>query len=107
MWAWGILKDSVRILLEMVPKGMDLEEIQNNLKSKFPQILEIYDMHLWTITSNMLIFSAYIKLSEEIITNGMYDEHISEITQYLEDEYNIVHSTIQITSKYVEGCVDI
>ncbi|MHA2123094.1 MAG: cation diffusion facilitator family transporter, partial [Promethearchaeota archaeon] len=40
-WAWGILRDSTRILLEMSPKGMDIEEINRSLKAKFPEIIEI------------------------------------------------------------------
>ncbi len=103
-WAYGILKDSTRILLEMAPKGMNIDTITEDLKIKFPEINEIYDVHLWTIIPDMLIYSAHIKLNNELITINQED-FISKINDYLLKNYKIIESTIQISPEdAVEAC---
>ena len=103
-WAYGILKDSTRILLEMAPKGMNIDTITEDLKTKFPEINEIYDVHLWTIIPDMLIYSAHIKLNIELITINQED-FILKINEYLLKNYKIIESTIQISPEdAVEAC---
>jgi len=97
-WAYGILRESTRILLEIAPKGIDIDKISEDLKDNFPEITELYDAHLWTIIPEMLIYSAHIKLNHNIITENQ-EEYISKINEYLSKKYNIIESTIQILSK--------
>jgi cobalt-zinc-cadmium efflux system protein len=103
-WAYGILRDSTRILLEMAPKGMNIDTISEDLKTKFPEILEIFDVHLWTIIPNMLIFSAHLKLEKEMLKSNQ-EEFISQINNYLSKNYQIIESTLQIVPlEAVEAC---
>jgi cobalt-zinc-cadmium efflux system protein len=97
-WALGILKESTRILLEMAPKGLNVDTISKDLKYNFKEILELYNVHFWTITPKMLIFSAHMLVSEEIDKNSNQDSLLTEINNYLKDKYRITESTIQITS---------
>ncbi|MCK4688515.1 MAG: cation transporter [Candidatus Lokiarchaeota archaeon] len=102
-WAWSVLKESTRILLEMAPKGLNIDTINDDLKNNFKEIIEIYNMHLWTITPDMLMFSAYIKIDEEMNVNQ--DNLISEINTFLSKKYNIIESTIQVMPKNaIEAC---
>jgi len=94
-WAYGILKDSIRILLEMAPKGMDIDTITADLKAKFPEINEIYDVHLWTIIPDMCIYSAHVKINNELITIS-HEDFITNINDYLQHRFKIIESTIQI-----------
>ena len=103
-WAYGILKDSTRILLEMAPKGMDIDSISDDLKAKFPEINKIYDIHLWTIIPDILIYSAHMKLNNELITINQED-FIAKINDYLKEKFNIIESTIQLCPEdAVEAC---
>lgn len=103
-WAYGILKDSTRILLEMAPKGMDIDTISDDLKVNFPEINKIYDIHLWTIIPDMLIYSAHLKLNNDLISVN-HEEFITKINEYLRENYNIIESTIQICPEdAVEAC---
>jgi cobalt-zinc-cadmium efflux system protein len=94
-WAYGILKDSTRILLEMAPKGMDIETISEDLKKHFSEILEISDAHLWTIIPDILIYSAHLKLNKDKL-KGTQEDFISELNNYLSSNYKIVESTLQV-----------
>ncbi|MFX0144586.1 MAG: cation diffusion facilitator family transporter [Candidatus Hodarchaeota archaeon] len=97
-WAYGILRESTRILLEMAPKGMNIDTISEDLKSSFPEIAELYDAHLWTIIPDMLIYSAHVKLNKDMIQENQED-FISKINDYLSKKYRIIESTIQIMAK--------
>ena len=97
-WAWGILKDSTRILLETAPKGLDIDVITTDLKNSFPEIKELYYVHLWTIIPEMIVFSAHVTLNSNKLKMKQ-EELISKINSYLSKKYNIIESTIQIISE--------
>jgi len=101
-WAWGILRDSTRVLLEMAPKGMNSEMITEDLKLEFPEITEFYDVHLWTIIPDMLVYSAHIKVDENKVS-GNQTEYVSQINNFLQKNYKIIESTIQILPKDIVG----
>ena len=61
-WAWGVLKESTRILLEMAPARLNTDTIGDDLRANFPEVVAIYNAHLWTVTADMLVFSAHVKL---------------------------------------------
>ncbi|MFX1499826.1 MAG: cation diffusion facilitator family transporter [Promethearchaeota archaeon] len=97
-WAYGILRESSRILLEMAPKGLNIDKISMDLKYNFPEIIELIDSHLWTIIPNMLIYSAHVKINNETI-KGNQEDLILKINDFLSRNYKIIESTIQIIPK--------
>ena len=96
-WAWGILKESSRVLLETAPKNLDVDIIRKDLKKNFLEIKNLNKMHLWTIIPEMIVFSAHISLRKNL--NDIDREKlVSDINKYLSSKYNVIESTIQITS---------
>ncbi len=97
IWAIGILRDSTRILLEMTPKGYDVDMISNALKAEFPEILDLFTIHLWTITPGMIIFSAHIRINDQNWSISDQEAFIEKINKFLLEKYDIVESTLQFT----------
>jgi cobalt-zinc-cadmium efflux system protein len=97
-WAFGILKDSTRVLLETAPKGLDIDIISNDLKKNFSEIKELYNVHIWTIIPDMIVFSAHITLDKNRLKIKQ-EKLISKINSYLNQNFNIIESTIQIISE--------
>ena len=97
-WAWGILKDATIILLEMAPKGLNTDIISDDLKARFPEIKELFNVHLWTITADMLVFSAHVLLDEADYNSVNQDNLLERISRYLSEHYQVIESTIQMTS---------
>jgi cobalt-zinc-cadmium efflux system protein len=93
VWAWRLFRDSIDILLEMAPKGMDIDEIGAELKKTIPEIKNINDMHVWVITSNMFSFTAHIVIGESNCSRS--SEILIAINKLLSERYNIEHTTIQ------------
>jgi cobalt-zinc-cadmium efflux system protein len=97
-WAWGVLKDSTRILLETAPKGLDVGMISADLKNNFSEIRELHNVHLWSITPDMLVFSAHVQIDRRKI-QAKQEDVISKINDYLLQKYNIIECTIQICTE--------
>jgi cobalt-zinc-cadmium efflux system protein len=95
-WSWGVLRESGRILLEMSPQGTDTGSVSGDLKLKFPEVLEIRNVHFWTLTPDMLVFSAHIRIKPEIALSSDSARLISRINRHLRREYHVIESTLQI-----------
>ncbi len=95
-WAVGILRASTRILLEMAPDGLNVDIIRDDLIENFEEIDDLENSHLWSITTDMLVFSTHIKIkrSSKNLKPGKLS---SKVNKYLAEKYNIIESTIQIT----------
>jgi cobalt-zinc-cadmium efflux system protein len=103
-WAWGVLKDSTKVLLEIAPTGLNVDIITDDLRQRFPEIREIYNAHLWTITAGMIVFSAHMQL-DELDDSREPAALISGVNDYLAHEYGIIESTIQVgASGQAEVC---
>jgi cobalt-zinc-cadmium efflux system protein len=94
-WAWGILRDSTKVLLEIAPTGLNSDIIERDLRRKFPQLKDVYNVHLWTITAGMVVLSAHVQL-ENMAEPGSAVELIPQINDYLAHEYGVIESTIQV-----------
>ena len=76
--------------------GLNIDLIIKDLKQKFPQIKQLEHAHLWTITADMLVFSAHMLLHDEQQAAVQQNLLIAEINEYLQKKYHIIESTIQI-----------
>lgn len=94
VWAYGLFREAVEILLESTPKGLSIEGVSRELKAAIPEIREIRDMHIWVITSNMYSLTAHIAASptDAVGCNGL----VSRINTILNEKYDIEHTTIQL-----------
>ncbi len=97
--AFVLVKDSVNILLEAVPKDLDLGEIQQALLG-VPGVRELHDVHLWTISSGIHAMSAHV-LVDDLLTSRT-GEILHQVTQVLRERYRIEHTTIQFECENCE-----
>ena len=96
VWAYGLLKDSINVLLETAPKGINIDIVSSQIKESIPEVISINDMHIWEITSGMYSLTAHI---EADLTNNNLKEIIVRINKLLADRFSIEHSTLQIEPK--------
>lgn len=91
---YNLLKESVDILLEGVPKGVDYAAVEKFIVEK-PGVLSVHDLHIWTLTSGINALSCHIIMSEETILL-----EINDITAYIKKElvttFKITHTTIEV-----------
>ena len=96
LWAKNLLKESLRVLLEMAPKGQDCETIANAMRREFPVILETDREHLWTITPEIVVFTTRLTVDATRLDAGDLNAFLKSIERWLAERYSINESTLQI-----------
>ncbi len=90
--SWGLLKESINVLMEGVPKGVKLSEIESALV-EINGVCCVYDLHVWSISSSRVNLSAHVVLAT---TDRDSNDILVEINSILSSKFHINHSTIQI-----------
>lgn len=99
LWSsWGILKESVNVLLEAIPKGMDMAEVEQTI-ANVHGVLAVHDLHVWTVGSGMVCCSCHVMVNEQSVRSG--ENVLRAVTEGLAHNFSIAHTTIQVE---VEGC---
>ena len=93
---WRVTKDSIHILMKGSPKGIDTEEVKNSLAA-IPGVIEVHDLHVWCITSGFTALSCHVVVGNEVNR----DTILLRLSAFLEEEFGIHHSTIQVEGKSV------
>lgn len=88
-----IAKDSAHILLEGAPSHVDIEEIRASIL-KIEKVLEVHDLHVWTIASGMNALSGHIVVPDQILSEA--DKAVRAINRMLLEKYRITHTTLQV-----------
>ncbi len=89
--SWGIIRDTLSILMEGAPKSIDLYEVADAL-GKLPGARNIHHLHAWTLTSGKNVFSAHIRTDKfERAALLLQQAH-----RLLRDRFGFYFSTIQI-----------
>jgi len=97
--AFGVLKDSVMILLEGVPPGVDINEIKTKLIENCLSVVDVHHVHAWSLTSNRPMVTLHAQINDNDQAAGA----IESIKNILKREFQVDHSTIQIE---LEKCPD-
>jgi cobalt-zinc-cadmium efflux system protein len=99
LWSsWDILKESVSVLLEHIPKGLDMRKVEQTI-DQVQGVLAVHDLHVWTIGSGILACSCHILVAEQSIQRG--EQVVRALKHRLDHDFKITHTTIQVE---VEGC---
>ncbi len=99
LWSsWGILQESVNVLLEAIPKGMNMDQVEQTI-GEVTGVLAVHDLHVWTIGSGIIACSCHITVGEQSIRSGQ--DVLRAVNEALGRGFGISHSTIQVE---VEGC---
>ncbi len=89
--SWTILRDSVGVLLEASPRGLDVEEIGRAMAAT-PGVVQVHDLHVWMITSGFPALAAHVLVGADD------DCHAKrrELERLLHDRFEVEHTTIQV-----------
>lgn len=90
-WAYIVLKNSINILMETSP--VDINAVKQFIEKNNDKIIDIYDIHIWEITTDMYIMTAHILIEKSDLDS--YEEIIKTLNDSLEHKYNIIHTTFQ------------
>ncbi len=92
---WRLLREAIDILLEASPEGIDLDDIRRHM-GELPGIREVHELHVWTITSGLPVFTAHVVVDPEIIERGQSAIMLDQLQDCLRGHFDVDHSTFQL-----------
>lgn len=90
--SWGIVKETLNVLLEGTPAGLDSKAMALAMQG-VPGVLGVHDLHVWTIGDGVNALSCHIALAEDELKQGR--KIVESVKHLLAHEYSIHHSTIE------------
>ena len=106
LWSsFGILRETLNILLEGTPRGMKLERIGSALEG-IPGVNSVHDLHVWSLGSESHALSCHIGIAD--IPLSASERILHEVNDLLREKFRIYHTTIQfehVACEMVNGCV--
>jgi len=89
--AWGLLRDSGRVLLDIAPAGLPVQEIGTAMASH-PGVVEVHDLHVWEVTTEFPTLSAHVLVEPGADCHGIR----RELEALLHDRFALEHTTLQV-----------
>jgi cobalt-zinc-cadmium efflux system protein len=98
--AWTLLRDSLNILLEGVPGGVVLEEVEKEVLAA-RGVVAVHDLHVWAVTSGKAVLTAHvIRDATDELTDGQLQ---AQLRERLVKRFAIGHTTIQVERDRCDG----
>lgn len=98
LWGtWGLLRDSVRLILDAVPRHVDQHGIYAFLQD-LPGVKAVHDLHIWGLSTKEVALTAHVIMPEA----GLSDADFAKINAILKEKFKIDHATVQVERGSVE-----
>ncbi len=89
--SWGLLRDSGRVLLDIAPSGLPVDEIGTAMASQ-PGVVQVHDLHVWEVTTEFPSLSAHVLVEPGADCHGIR----RELEALLRDRFGLEHTTLQV-----------
>jgi len=99
---WRLGGQALRILVQAAPPGLDLDAVERDLAG-LPGVVDVHDLHVWTLTSEMEVASAHLMVAVGTDHHGVLDQARS----LLQASYGIGHATLQVEPEDHHGCDEV
>jgi len=90
---WGLLRDSVNLIIDAVPQHIDQEEVRSYLR-EIDGVVDIHDLHIWAMSTRENCLTAHLVMPENTLWDN--EESYARINADLERRFNIHHATLQV-----------
>jgi cobalt-zinc-cadmium efflux system protein len=106
LWSsWGIVRETLNILLEGTPRGVNLNQIRAGME-KVSGVLNVHDLHVWSLGSQSRALACHVTIKD--IPPSESSDILTRLNHVLKDHFNICHTTIQFEHENcpeLHGCV--
>jgi cobalt-zinc-cadmium efflux system protein len=91
---WKLLRETVDVLLEATPKGVELGKVRSHLL-EVARVQDIHDLHASTVATNLPVLSAHVVVDDGCFHDGHVAQPLDELQECLESHFDVEHSTFQ------------
>jgi cobalt-zinc-cadmium efflux system protein len=92
---WKLLRETLNVLLEAAPKGVDMGEVRAHIVA-LPGVEDVHDLHAWTITSGMPVLSAHVVVSQDILNAVGHERMLHDLQGCIGGHFDVEHCTFQL-----------
>ncbi len=96
--SWGIVRETLHILLEGTPKTVNVDELRTAMR-RVPGVVDVHDLHIWSLTSQSHAMACHVQVSEMTVSET--ETLLGRMNHEVKDHFGIRHTTIQLE---VTGC---
>lgn len=89
--AWGLVRETLDVLMEGVPRGISIDEVSEALEG-LPGVQDAHDLHVWSLTSGRNIATIHLVVGKDADHQGVIDT----ANRTLATRFSIHHATIQV-----------
>jgi len=104
--AWNITRESLNILLEGLPKGLELKKVVEAVRA-IDGVLDVHDLHIWSLGSSSHALSCHVLIAD--MPPSQSDHILHRLKHVLGDRFHVHHTTVQFEHLSCEisgtGCV--
>ncbi|GGZ33984.1 cation transporter [Streptomyces inusitatus] len=90
-----LLRETLRVLLEIAPKDVDMDEVRAHIVA-LPGVEDVHDLHAWTITSGMPVLSAHVVVSQSVLDSMGHERMLHDLQGCLGSHFDVEHCTFQL-----------
>ena len=94
---WRLLRETVDVLLEATPKGLDLDDVRAHILS-LPHVREVHDLHASQVATNLPVLSAHVVVDDGCFHDGHAPQILDQLQQCVASHHgvSVEHSTFQL-----------
>lgn len=100
--AWKLLREALDVLLEAAPRGVDLDDVRVHILG-VDGVLDVHDLHAWTITSGMPAMSAHVTVTDAALAQRGVGRILDELSGCVASHFGIDHATFQLEPQSHRG----
>ncbi len=91
---WRLLRETVDVLLESTPRGLDLDAVRKRLLS-VPHVHEVHDLHASQLATDLPVLTAHIVVDDSCFHDAHLPELLDQLQSCLANDFDVEHSTLQ------------
>ena len=91
---WGLLRDTVDVLMEVTPKGLDLDEVRAHLLA-VEHVHDVHDLHATQVATDLPVLTAHVVVDDSCFSDAHLPELLDELQGCLASDFDVEHSTFQ------------
>jgi cobalt-zinc-cadmium efflux system protein len=99
--AWDIVKESLNILLEGLPRGLELDSVVSAMR-QIEGVLDVHDLHIWSLGSSLHALSCHVLIED--LPPSASDAILRALNHMLDERFQIRHTTVQFEHAHCPGC---
>jgi len=99
--AWDVVKETLNILLEGLPRGLELAQVTSAMRG-VPEVLDVHDVHIWSLGSSTHALSCHVLIEDLPLSAS--ETILRSLNGVLSERFRILHTTVQFEHVNCPGC---